>query len=151
MRRRRARTPGTARWPPSGARDLLITQNVDGLHEAGRHARLVALHGRISDVVCLGCRATSAAARAAGSGWPTLNPGFAERHAAVAARPDGDVDLDETSDFVVPVCEACGGRSSPTWCSSARTSRRRGCERSYDAVDALVGARRGAAGRRVVA
>ena len=43
--------------------DLLITQNVDGLHEEAGSRRLVALHGRISDVVCLDCRAHLAAER----------------------------------------------------------------------------------------
>ena len=37
----------------------VITQNVDGLHEEAGSRRLVALHGRISEVVCLGCGATS--------------------------------------------------------------------------------------------
>ena len=41
------------------APELLITQNVDGLHERVGTPRLVALHGRIADVVCLGCRVTS--------------------------------------------------------------------------------------------
>src|SRR3954465_1735410 len=45
--------------------DLLITQNVDGLHEAAGSRRLVALHGRISDVVCLSCRHTTSRARLA--------------------------------------------------------------------------------------
>ena len=39
--------------------ELLITQNVDGLHERAGSRRLVALHGRIADVVCLGCRAVT--------------------------------------------------------------------------------------------
>ena len=38
---------------------LLITQNVDGLHERAGSRSVVALHGRISDVVCLSCRAVS--------------------------------------------------------------------------------------------
>ena len=33
--------------------ELLITQNVDGLHERAGSRRLVALHGRIAEVVCL--------------------------------------------------------------------------------------------------
>ena len=43
--------------------ELLITQNVDGLHEAAGSRRLVALHGRIADVVCLSCRRTTSRAR----------------------------------------------------------------------------------------
>jgi NAD-dependent SIR2 family protein deacetylase len=94
------------------APELVITQNVDGLHERAGTPRLVALHGRIADVVCLGCRETSTRTelhRRLGE----LNPGFAERHAAVATRPDGDVELEDTSDFVVPGCVGCGGVLKP--------------------------------------
>ena len=83
--------------------DLLITQNVDGLHERAGSARLVALHGRIADVVCLGCRETSPRT-ALQERLSALNPGFAERHAEVEVRPDGDVELDDTATFVVPDC-----------------------------------------------
>lgn len=93
-------------------RELVITQNVDGLHRrAGQH-HLIELHGRISDVVCLDCdqrrdriwmQQTMAAA----------NPGYAEAHAHSIARPDGDVDLDDTDTFVVPTCPDCGGRLKP--------------------------------------
>ena len=64
--------------------ELLITQNVDGLHEAAGSRRLVALHGRIADVVCLGCRCTSSRA-ALQARLAELNPGYAERHAASVA------------------------------------------------------------------
>ncbi|RYJ01106.1 MAG: NAD-dependent deacetylase, partial [Actinomycetales bacterium] len=40
-----------------------------------------------------------------------LNPGWTE-HAADFA-PDGDAELDETADFVVAPCAACGGRLKP--------------------------------------
>ncbi len=46
---------------------LLITQNVDGLHERAGSRSVVALHGRISDVVCLSCRAVVSAVRVAGA------------------------------------------------------------------------------------
>jgi NAD-dependent SIR2 family protein deacetylase len=88
--------------------ELVITQNVDGLHERAGTPRLVALHGRIADVVCLGCRATSSRA-ALQERLAALNPGYAARHAAAPVRPDGDVELDDTAEFVVPGCEACGG------------------------------------------
>ena len=41
-----------------------------------------------------------------------LNPGWLERHGWVESRPDGDVDLDDTHDFVVPRCP-CGGPLKP--------------------------------------
>ncbi|HVH24935.1 MAG TPA: Sir2 family NAD-dependent protein deacetylase, partial [Pseudonocardia sp.] len=37
----------------------LITQNVDGLHTAAGSRAVIDLHGRIADVVCVGCRRRS--------------------------------------------------------------------------------------------
>lgn len=119
------------------APDLLITQNVDGLHEQAGTPRLVALHGRIADVVCLGCRTTSARS-ALHERLTELNPGFAERHAAAAARPDGDVELDDTEDFVVPGCEHCGGILKPDVVFFGENVPAPRVERCYAAVDALA-------------
>ena len=119
------------------APELLITQNVDGLHERAGTARLVALHGRIADVVCLGCRRTSARA-ALQARLTALNPGFAERYADVAVRPDGDVDLDDTAGFVVPGCEACGGVLKPDVVFFGENVPAPRVERCYAAVDALA-------------
>jgi NAD-dependent SIR2 family protein deacetylase len=91
--------------------ELLITQNVDGLHEAAGSRRLVALHGRVAEVVCLTCRTTTSRA-ALERELDALNPGWLERHGWVESRPDGDVDLDDTHDFVVPRCP-CGGPLKP--------------------------------------
>jgi NAD-dependent SIR2 family protein deacetylase len=118
------------------APDLLITQNVDGLHERAGTARLVALHGRIADVVCLGCRRTSARA-ALQQRLADLNPDFADRHADVAVRPDGDVDLDATADFVVPDCDGCGGVLKPDVVFFGENVPPARVARCYDAVDAL--------------
>jgi NAD-dependent SIR2 family protein deacetylase len=90
---------------------LLVTQNVDGLHEAAG-SRALALHGRIADVVCLSCRAVTSR-RVLQARLEDLNPGYAETHRAALARPDGDVELDDTADFRVPDCEDCGGPLKP--------------------------------------
>lgn len=92
--------------------DLLITQNVDGLHEAAGSRRVVALHGRIDEVVCLQCRTVSRRYDLHHR-LEELNPGWAAAHADVEVRPDGDVDLEETAGFVVPDCEICGGILKP--------------------------------------
>jgi len=92
--------------------DLLITQNVDGLHEAAGSRQVVALHGRVSEVVCLGCRQVTPRA-ALQARLAVLNAGWLARHASAAMRPDGDVELEETEDFVVPGCDACGGALKP--------------------------------------
>jgi NAD-dependent SIR2 family protein deacetylase len=117
--------------------ELLITQNVDGLHEAAGSRRLVALHGRIANVICLDCRATSSRA-ALQARLATLNPGFAERHAAAEVRPDGDVDFDDTASFVVPSCTGCGGVLKPDVVFFGENVPPIRVQRCYDAVDALV-------------
>jgi NAD-dependent SIR2 family protein deacetylase len=116
---------------------LLITQNVDGLHERAGTSRLIALHGRIADVVCLGCRRTSARA-ALHQRMTTANPGFAERHAQAAVRPDGDVELDDTRDFVVPACEGCGGVLKPDVVFFGENVPAERVQRCFAAVDALA-------------
>jgi len=117
--------------------ELLITQNVDGLHEAVGTRRMVALHGRIADVVCLGCRATTTRG-ALHERLGELNPGWTERHAEVEVRPDGDVALEETDGFVVPDCEGCGGILKPDVVFFGENVPPARVQRCYDAVDALA-------------
>ncbi|NYD56442.1 NAD-dependent SIR2 family protein deacetylase [Nocardioides marinisabuli] len=114
---------------------LVITQNVDGLHERVGTRDLVALHGRIADVVCLACRATTPRAELH-QRLGALNPGFAERHAAVASNPDGDVALEETDGFVVPDC-ACGGLLKPDVVFFGENVPPARVARCYEAVEAL--------------
>ena len=97
----------------------------------------MALHGRIADVVCLGCRATSPRS-ALQARLAELNPGFAERHADVQVRPDGDVELDDTSEFVVPGCGSCGGVLKPDVVFFGENVPAPRVERCYAAVDSLV-------------
>lgn len=115
--------------------DLLITQNVDGLHESAGSRRLVALHGRVADVVCLTCRTTSSRA-ALETELDLLNPGWLERHGWVESRPDGDVDLDDTHDFVVPRCP-CGGSLKPDVVFFGENVPPDRVSRCYAAVEAL--------------
>lgn len=117
--------------------DLLITQNVDGLHERSGAPRVVALHGRIADVICLGCRATSSR-HALQDRLTALNPGFTERHADVEVRPDGDVELDETAGFEVPDCRECGGILKPDVVFFGENVPAPRVARCYAAVDALA-------------
>lgn len=90
----------------------LLTQNVDGLHQAAGSRSVIDLHGRLDAVVCLDCRAGSLRAdlqvRLADA-----NPDWAGLVAAAA--PDGDADLEgrDFGAFRVPACEACGGMLKP--------------------------------------
>jgi NAD-dependent SIR2 family protein deacetylase len=117
--------------------ELLITQNVDGLHEAAGSRRLVPLHGRIADVVCLSCRRTSSRAELADR-MLMANPGYATRHAHAELRPDGDVEIDDTADFFVPECAACGGVLKPDVVFFGENVPPARVQRCYDAVDALT-------------
>jgi len=101
-----------ARLEARGGTELLLTQNVDGLHQAAGSRRVVDLHGRLDAVRCTGCgRATPREAMQAE--LTRLNPGREGREAAPA--PDGDADLDpaDLDDFAVPPCPACGGILKP--------------------------------------
>lgn len=90
----------------------VITQNVDGLHQATGSLDVVELHGSLDRVVCLQCRAFiprhELARRLA-----EANPGF-EPSAAVV-NPDGDADLtdEQIGDFRVVPCAHCGGILKP--------------------------------------
>jgi len=116
---------------------LLITQNVDGLHEQAGSRRLVALHGRIAEVICLDCRAVSPRTRLQ-LRLAAANPGYADRHVAARMRPDGDVELDDTAGFVVPGCERCGGLLKPHVVFFGENVPADRVERCYAAVDALA-------------
>jgi NAD-dependent SIR2 family protein deacetylase len=91
----------------------IITQNVDGLHQAAGTRNVTELHGSLHQVVCLSCwerssrEALDARLRAANPAWT----------AAVGAEPavnaDGDVALEETGGFTVVDCLSCGGLLKP--------------------------------------
>lgn len=119
----------------AGVVRMLVTQNVDGLHEAAGSSRLVALHGRIADVVCLGCRSRSSR-HALQSRLAALNPGFDQAHARSVVRPDGDVELADTGGFRVPGCSACGGVLKPDVVFFGENVPKERVQRCYDAVDA---------------
>ena len=116
--------------------ELLITQNVDGLHEAAGSRRVVALHGRVSEVVCLGCRALTPRA-ALQERLAHLNAGWLARHGTAAMRPDGDVELEHTDGFVVPGCDTCGGALKPHVVFFGENVPAERVARCYAAVDAL--------------
>ena len=71
--------PARCRRPCSA----VITQNVDGLHERAGTEPVVALHGRIADVSCLGC-GDRMSREALQREMEQLNPGWLARHATAA-------------------------------------------------------------------
>lgn len=101
-----------ARLGAAGRLTLLVTQNVDGLHQAAGSRSVVDLHGRLDRVICLDCGTRLSRHRVqdmlveANSGW---------LHDADAMRPDGDIELGDVDydAFNVPDCPLCGGMLKP--------------------------------------
>ncbi|MFI7636327.1 NAD-dependent protein deacetylase [Nonomuraea sp. NPDC049400] len=89
----------------------IVTQNVDGLHQAAGARRVIELHGGLDRVVCLSCRERTPRAelerrlRAANPGW----------EASGRINPDGDAVLtdEQVAGFKLVDCAACGGLLKP--------------------------------------
>jgi NAD-dependent SIR2 family protein deacetylase len=90
----------------------VITQNVDGLHQAAGSEDVVELHGTLTRVVCLSCGAFSPR-RELARRLEEANPGF--EPVAAGINPDGDADLtdDQVGGFRVVSCTLCGGTLKP--------------------------------------
>jgi len=88
----------------------IVTQNVDGLHQAAGAQDVLELHGALGRVVCLACGDGSSRESLSGR-LNEANPGF--RRGQVPLRPDGDVDLNDVDDFHVVDCLGCGGLLKP--------------------------------------
>ncbi len=90
----------------------VITQNVDGLHQAAGSEDVVELHGSLDRVVCLSC-GTFSPRRELAERLEEANPGFSP--VAAGINPDGDADLtdEQVGDFRVLPCTVCGGILKP--------------------------------------
>jgi NAD-dependent SIR2 family protein deacetylase len=90
----------------------VVTQNVDGLHQAAGSEDVVELHGTLARVVCLSC-GTYSPRRELAVRLEEANPGF--EPVAAGINPDGDADLtdDQVAGFRVVPCAECGGILKP--------------------------------------
>jgi len=101
-----------ARLEAAGKNEILLTQNVDRLHQAAGSAAVIDLHGRLDRVRCMGCGRVSPRDEVQEE-LSRLNPDWLAHDAADA--PDGDADLDgvDFSSFAVPACPHCDGVLKP--------------------------------------
>lgn len=101
-----------ARLQREGLVGGIVTQNVDGLHQAGGARGVVELHGSLGQVVCLDCGDLSSREEL-DLRLRETNPWFDARVTAV--NPDGDADLreDEVDGFRTVGCRACDGMLKP--------------------------------------
>ncbi|WP_405698688.1 NAD-dependent protein deacetylase [Streptomyces sp. NBC_01383] len=90
----------------------VITQNVDGLHQAAGSEGIVELHGSLDRVVCLSC-GTFTSRREVARRLEEANAGF--EPVAAAINPDGDADLtdEQVGDFRTVSCTVCEGVLKP--------------------------------------
>ncbi len=121
--------------------ELLITQNVDRLHQrAGSHA-VIDLHGRVDQARCLACQARVCREHLQ-QRMLRDNPGHSH-HPGAAPRPDGDADVDDelVRLFRPPCCDACGGTLIPDvvfFGGAVPAKRVQQCLAAVAAADALL-------------
>ena len=120
---------------------VVITQNVDGLHQAAGSTPVIDLHGRIDRVICLDCGVVRPR-RELEQEHARLNPGFgADESHPVGYAPDGDADLSDTAGFVVAACPRCRGTLKPDvvfFGESVPLQRVSRCYAAVDGADALL-------------
>ena len=129
-----------AQLEASGHIELIITQNIDRLHQRAGSRRVVDLHGRLDEVNCLHC----------GTVYDRdLIQTLLQRDnlelfsLAAETLPDGDADLADyyIDDVDVPVCERCGGTLMPKvvfFGGGVPKSRVKYCMDSLSKADALL-------------
>jgi NAD-dependent SIR2 family protein deacetylase len=119
---------------------LLVTQNVDGLHQAAGSQRVLDLHGRLDTVACTTCRQSVRR-----EDWQhrleDLNSSWLGLEAPVA--PDGDADLERAdfARFCVPACRRCAGVVKPDvvfFGESVPPHRHHQATRALHAADAVL-------------
>ncbi|MER7762265.1 NAD-dependent protein deacetylase [Streptomyces sp. NPDC097619] len=118
----------------------VVTQNVDGLHQAAGSTGVVELHGGLDRVRCLSC-GTLTDRHALARRLEEANPGFDPGSAAL--NPDGDADLTDVqaAPFRVVDCTRCGGLLKPDvvfFGESVPPERVARCRALVDAADTLL-------------
>lgn len=129
-----------AQLEQQGLVQLLISQNVDNLHQRAGSQKVVDLHGNLSKVVCLQC-GTGVSRAEVQQRMQQENPDFA--HLGVEIRPDGDANLegDIIQQFNSPHCAVCGGELMPDvvfFGGTVPPQRVEQCMQALQNADALV-------------
>jgi NAD-dependent SIR2 family protein deacetylase len=118
----------------AGFVSLLVTQNVDRLHQRAGSQNTIDLHGRLDRVVCLACGEKSERAR--------MQERIISHNGTLPSpgelAPDGDADVPDAviAGFTVPSCESCGGVLKPDVVFFGDSVPRATVERIFSAIDA---------------
>lgn len=137
-----------ARLEAGGVACGLITQNVDGLHQAAGSVAVVELHGSLALVRCLDCGETEPRAElqrrilSLNGAWARV-AGLHGGSPAARSAPDGDAELpaELVASFRVPGCAACGGVLKPDvvlFGENVPAERVQAAWRMFEAADVLL-------------
>ena len=100
------------RLQSNGLTSQITTQNVDRLHSVAGAEKVIDLHGRLDQVICLDCGVSSKRAEFQPR-LVALNPDLTDYAAKLL--PDGDAAVDDfdMSHIKIPACNHCGGTIMP--------------------------------------
>jgi NAD-dependent SIR2 family protein deacetylase len=112
----------------------VITQNVDGLHQAAGARDVIELHGNLDRVICLSCGTTSAR-EVLDRRLKEANPDFEAEVTRI--NPDGDAELpaEAVGTFQLVDCTTCGGILKPDVVFFGENVPRPRVERCYRLID----------------
>ena len=112
---------------------LVVTQNVDRLHQYAGSRNVIDLHGRLDEVICMSCLRVTPR-HALQTKLRLLNPSFSQQGDIA---PDGDADVAEDSvvSVAVPPCENCGGILKPNVVFFGDNVSKSIVQRVYDGID----------------
>lgn len=112
----------------------VITQNVDGLHQAAGSRAVIDLHGRLDRVVCLSCEAVESR-DSVHERLSARNPGL--DIASEVINPDGDTDIPDAvlASFEMVTCLQCGGDLKPDVVYFGESVPAERVDRAYARVD----------------
>lgn len=119
---------------------MLITQNVDGLHQRAGSQNVIDLHGRLDHVVCLDCGIQTERDEVQ---QYLLEKNLFLGDLASIALPDGDSQLEQVdfSRVKIPPCKRCGGVLKPDvvfYGENVPVDRVKTCYDAIDCADALL-------------
>lgn len=133
-----------SQWELQGRAEMLITQNVDGLHRRAGSERLVELHGRVDRVVCMHCGSFFSRDQVQAR-LEQFNSDLLVhfQQLAVGVRPDGDAELGvvDYNDLICPPCEHCSGDLMPDvvfFGGNVPRGRVRHCEKAVANAEAVL-------------
>ena len=112
---------------------MVVTQNVDRLHQHAGSRSVIDLHGRLDEVICMCCQKVIPR-HDLQLKLTLLNPSFSQQGEIA---PDGDAEVEEDSVpcVAIPTCENCGGILKPNVVFFGDNVNKSIVQRVYDGID----------------